>query len=157
MEQLPQGSLVRVGSVAEVYEVLRVVRRDPHRHYAVAEYEIQSISTGKNSLGEADFLVRLSENEARVVRASEKKRRSLSAQELDQLTTASDEEIDQMMPQPALIPEHPEVSHFIRKYRATHCWSCHRAVDESKDRLCEKCGWIICAACRACGCGKTKI
>lgn len=39
-----------------------------------------------------------------------------------------------------------------RKNRVSHCWSCHRIVDNSEDYECKTCGWIVCSGCGACGC-----
>ena len=39
-----------------------------------------------------------------------------------------------------------------KKHRTTHCYNCHRKLDNSIDLECIACKWIICT-CGACGCG----
>lgn len=40
-----------------------------------------------------------------------------------------------------------------RKHRITHCYECKESLDNSIDIECNKCEWIICNWCGACGCG----
>ncbi|KKR69854.1 MAG: hypothetical protein UU13_C0020G0005 [Candidatus Nomurabacteria bacterium GW2011_GWB1_40_7] len=40
-----------------------------------------------------------------------------------------------------------------RKHRSTYCYNCKESLDNSIDIECNKCGWIICRCCGACGCG----
>lgn len=44
-----------------------------------------------------------------------------------------------------------EETALVRVRRVTHCWNCHRHLDNYEDYECLGCGWILCA-CGACGC-----
>jgi hypothetical protein len=39
------------------------------------------------------------------------------------------------------------------KKRFTHCYNCKSSLNNQAGTECEKCGWIRCHSCRACGCG----
>jgi hypothetical protein len=36
--------------------------------------------------------------------------------------------------------------------RDPNCWQCKRSLNEEKNDICERCGWIICPDDLACGC-----
>ena len=39
----------------------------------------------------------------------------------------------------------------LRKHKSV-CYNCHTIVDSDSDKYCEKCNWLICSVCGACGC-----
>jgi hypothetical protein len=43
-----------------------------------------------------------------------------------------------------------------RYSRVATCWNCQTCLDTEQHELCQKCGWIKCPVCGACGCGYEK-
>lgn len=47
----------------------------------------------------------------------------------------------------------PDETEQIRSRRRSHCWNCHRGLDNYRDYECRHCSWILCQ-CGACNCGR---
>jgi hypothetical protein len=47
----------------------------------------------------------------------------------------------------------PEENEQRRQHRRSHCWNCHRGLDNYRDYECKHCSWILCQ-CGACNCGR---
>jgi hypothetical protein len=57
------------------------------------------------------------------------------------------------MPRPVAVVASPRPDPPPADSRVTHCYACKTGLDSRQHTNCASCGWIICPACGACGCG----